>query len=388
MAVILHADMDAFYASVEQRDDARLRGKPVIVGGLGKRGVVCAASYEARPFGVRSAMPMAQARRLCPHAEFLSPRMSHYATIAADVREVFDRFTPLVEPLSLDEAYLDVTGSLRLFGGVDAIIEKLRGDVRRELGLAVSVGGGPGKLVAKIASGRAKPDGALFVEPANADAFLRPLPVAEIWGVGPATERRLHSLGIATIGQLADYDSARIERELGSWGPALQSLARGDDLRTVEADRSRVSCGEENTFPEDVSDTELIEAVLLSHSESVARHLRKEGRAGRTISLKWRHSGPAAEWKLFVRSKTLERPTNDGPTITSAAVELWRAAAVRDPIRLVGVQVSNLDGARPVQLGLFRSEDDDRRDRLNEAMDDLVSRFGPGTIRRGGTPDD
>ncbi|HXC51919.1 MAG TPA: DNA polymerase IV [Candidatus Limnocylindrales bacterium] len=388
MAVILHADMDAFYASVEQRDDARLCGKPVIVGGLGKRGVVCAASYEARPFGVRSAMPMVQARRLCPHAEFLTPRMSHYASIAADVRDVFYRFTPLVEPLSLDEAYLDVTGSLRLFGGVHAIVDRLRAEMRNELGLAVSVGGGPGKLVAKIASARAKPDGALIVESAAANDFLRPLGIGEIWGVGPATERRLHSLGIATIGQLADYDSARIERELGSWGPTLQALARGDDLRTVEADRSRVSCGEENTFPEDVSDEELIEAVLLSHSESVARHLRREGRAGRTISVKWRCSGPGVDWKLFTRSKTLDAATDDGPTITAAAIGLWRAAAVRQPIRLIGVQLSNLDGARPAQLGLFRSDDEERRDRLNEAMDDLIARFGPGSVRRGGARDD
>jgi DNA polymerase IV len=388
VTVILHADMDAFYASVEQRDDPKLRGRPVVVGGLGKRGVVCAASYEARPFGVRSAMPMAQAKRLCPDAVFLWPRMSHYASIAADVRDVFYRFTPLVEPLSLDEAYLDVSGSLRLFGGVEAIVERLRGDIRRELGLAVSVGGGPGKLIAKIASARAKPDGALLIESSRANDFLRPLRVSEIWGVGPATERRLHTLGIATIGQLADFDDERLERELGSWGPALQALARGDDLRTVEADRGRVSCGEENTFPEDVADGELIEAMILSHSETVARHMRREQRKGRTVTVKWRISGPGADWKLFTRSKTLDAPIDDGPAISSIATSLWRDAAVSQPIRLVGVQLSGLDGARPAQLGLFRSEDDDRRDRLNEALDDLVARFGPGSVRRGSIRDD
>jgi DNA polymerase IV len=389
VTAILHADMDAFYASVEQRDDPKLRGRPVLVGGLGKRGVVCAASYEARPFGVRSAMPMGQARRLCPDAVVLSPRMSHYAAIAADVREIFYRCTPLVEPLSLDEAYLDVTASLRLFGGMDAIAAKLRADVRKELDLAVSVGGGPGKLVAKIASARAKPDGVLLVPAAEADAFLRPLRVSEIWGVGPATERKLHSLGIATIGQLADSDDARVERELGSWGPALQALARGDDLRTVEADRSRVSYGEENTFPEDVSDEELIDAMILVHAETVARRLRHEGRKGRTVSLKWRHTGSGgAQWKLFTRAKTLDVPTNDGPTIAATASALWKAAAVAEPIRLVGVQVTGLDGARPAQLGLFRSEEDDRRERLNGALDDLVSRFGPGSIRRGTRPGD
>ena len=383
MTAILHADMDAFYASVEQRDDASLRGRPVIVGGLGKRGVVCAASYEARRYGVRSAMPMVQARRLCPDAVYRTPRMSHYAAIAADVREIFSRFTPLVEPLSLDEAYLDVTGSLRLFGGASAIAEKLRAEVRGELSLAVSVGGGAGKLVAKIASARAKPDGVLLVAEADTNAFLRPLPVAEIWGVGPATEKRLHSLGIATIGQLADFDPARLERALGSWGPAMQSLARGDDLRTVEADRGRKSVGEENTFPEDVSDPELIEAMLFVHAETVARRLRREGRKGRTVQLKWRCSGPGADWKLLSRSRSLEVATDDGPTIADIVTTLWRAEAVSGSVRLVGVQVTNLDGDRPVQLGLFRSPEDDRRDALNHALDDLLSRFGPGVVKRG-----
>lgn len=378
--------MDAFYASVEQRDDASLRGRPVIVGGLGKRGVVCAASYEARKFGVRSAMPMVSARRLCPKAAYLTPRMSHYAAIAADVREIFYRYTPLVEPLSLDEAYLDVSGSLRLFGGVREISDKLRADIRGELSLAVSVGGGPGKLIAKIASARAKPDGVLLVEEAKANDFLRPLRVSEIWGVGPATEKRLHHLGIATIGQLADYDSPRLERELGSWGPTLQALARGDDLRTVEADRGRQSYGEENTFPEDVCDEELIEAMIFAHSETVARRLRGEGRLGRTVSLKWRPSGPGAEWKLFARSVTPDSPTDDGPTICALATGLWRAEKNHPPIRLIGVQVTNLDGARPAQLGLFHSDHDDKRDKLNEALDDLVTRFGPGTVRRGGVP--
>ena len=312
--------------------------------------------------------------------------MSHYAAIAADVREIFYRYTPLVEPLSLDEAYLDVTGSLRLFGGVHAISERLRADVRRELHLAVSVGGGPGKLIAKIASARAKPDGVLLVEEGRANEFLRPLRVSEIWGVGPATEKRLHSLGIATIGQLADCDSGRLLRELGSWGPTLQALARGDDLRTVEADRGRLSYGEENTFPEDVADGELLEAMILAHCETVARRLRREGRRGRTISLKWRPGGPGVDWKLLVRSKTLDAPTDDGPAIAAIATSLWRAEKIHAPIRLIGVQVTNLDGTRPAQLGLFRSGDEEKRDKLNEALDDLLSRFGPGVVKRGGVP--
>lgn len=380
--------MDAFYASVEQRDDPKLKGRPVVVGWLGKRGVVCAASYEARTHGIRSAMPMVQARRLCPDAAFVTPRMSHYAAIAADVREVFYRYTPLVEPLSLDEAYLDVTGSRRLFGGMEAISEKIRADIRDQLDLAVSVGGGPGKLIAKIASARAKPDGVLLVPEDGALDFLRPLRVGEIWGVGPATEKRLHALGIATIGQLADFDDARLEREMGSWGPTLQALARGEDLRTVEADRSRLSYGEENTFGEDVDDDELLEAMILAHSETIARRLRREGRRGRTVSVKWRLGGRDADWKLQARSKTLDVGTDDGPGIAAIAASLWRAEKRTGPIRLIGVQVTNLDGSRPAQLGLFRNEEDDRRDRLNEALDDLLSRFGPGVVKRGGAPGD
>jgi len=375
--------MDAFYASVEQRDRPELAGKPVIVGGTGRRGVVCAASYEARRFGVRSAMPTAKARSLCPQGVYLPPRMSHYGRIAAAVREIFYRYTPLVEPLSLDEAYLDVTGCRKLFGPPAAIAERIRRDIRAELALPVSVGGGPGKLVAKIASARAKPDGMLLVAPEQADAFLRPLPVGEIWGVGPTTEKRLHSLGIATIGQLADFDSERLERELGSWAPLLQGLARGDDLRTVEADRGRKSYGEENTFPEDALDPELLEATILAHAETVARRLRADGLAGRTVTVKWRPSGPRAQWKLFTRAQTLPRPTDDGPTIAQTAIALWRAEAERTAVRLIGVQISNLDGERPVQLGLFQGEEDRRSKALNQALDDIVGRFGKGAIRRG-----
>ncbi len=386
MTTILHADMDAFYASVEQRDDPALRGRPVIVGGLGKRGVVCAASYEARRFGVRSALPISQARRLCPKAVFLSPRMSQYARVSAEVREIFYRFTPLVEPLSLDEAYLDCSGSLRLFGSARAIAEAIRAAIRSELSLPVSVGAGSGKLVAKIASARAKPDGLLLIDEHETDAFLRPLPVAEIWGVGPVTERRLHEFGIATIGQLADYDSARLERSLGSWATLLQGLARGEDLRSVEADRGRKSYGEENTFPDDAVDGELIDAMLLAHAETVARRLRHDGRKARTITIKWRTSGSAAQWRLSTRSHTLVDASDDGVVIARVAAQLWRAEPEHPPVRLLGVQVTNLDGDRPVQLGLFRCQEEIRNEALNKALDQIVARFGADAVRRGNTP--
>jgi len=377
--------MDAFYASVEQRDDAALRGKPVIVGGIGKRGVVAAASYEARRFGVRSAMPTATARDLCPSGVFLKPRMSHYAALSAAIRDIFYRYTPIVEPLSLDEAYLDIGASIRLFGSKRAIGEGIRRDVRAELDLVVSVGIGPGKLIAKIASTRAKPDGMLVVEPDDAREFLRPLSVSEIWGVGRVTEQRLLEMHITRIGELADRDPDELERALGAWGPVLHALANGDDLRTVECDRGRSSYGEENTFPEDVVEREEIEAMVIAHAETVARRLRRDGIQGRTITLKYRPSTRTSEFKLVTRSETLAAPTDDGAVISRVAMKLWEREPPGMPLRLVGVQVAGLNKDRPVQIGLFDAPEDERRNALNAALDDIVAKFGPGAVKRGAT---
>jgi DNA polymerase-4 len=383
MAVILHADMDAFYASVEQRDDPSLKGKPVVVGHGGARGVVAAASYEARRFGIRSAMASSQAKRLCADAVFIKPRMSHYASISAEIRDIFYRYTPIVEPLSLDEAYLDIGGSLRLFGSPREIGEGIRADVRRELSLAVSVGIGPGKLVAKIAGNKAKPDGLMIVEPENVQAFLRPLSVSEIWGVGRVTEQKLLDLRIGTIGALADSDPSLLERELGSWGPLLHALARGDDLRTVECDRARSSYGEENTFPEDAVDRETIEAMVIAHAETVARRLRRDGVQGRTVTLKYRASTRTNDFRLVTRSRSLSAPTDDGAAISRIVMELWDAEPPGIALRLVGVQVSGLDKDRPVQIGLFDAPEDERRNALNAAMDDIIAKFGPEAVKRG-----
>ncbi|MFP6609900.1 MAG: DNA polymerase IV [Deltaproteobacteria bacterium] len=381
--IILHADMDAFFASVEQLDDPSIRGKAVIVGGItGKRGVVAASSYEARRFGVRSAMPMVEAKRRCPDGVYLRSRMSRYAELSAVVREVFYRFTPVVEPLSLDEAYLDIEGSLKLFGSPRDIGEQLRAAVRRETGLACSVGVGPGKLVAKIASERAKPDGLLVVEQ-EARKFLAPLRVSEIWGVGKRSEATLHEMGIATIGQLAEADPDQLEQRLGKWGPVLSGLARGQDLRTVEGDRARKSYGEENTFLEDATDRELIEATVIAHAETVARRLRRDGRQGRTVTLKFRPSTSNPEFRVMTRSKTLHDATDDGRVLTRIAMALWDAETRKPPLRLLGVQVSGLDGERPVQLGLFRAPEDERHNALNQAVDEIVSRFGSDSLRRG-----
>jgi len=381
---ILHADMDAFYASVEQRDDPSLRGRPVAVGHAGKRGVVAAASYEARRFGVHSAMPSSTAKRLCPQIVFLRSRMPVYAELSARVREIFYRYTPLIEPLSLDEAYLDVGGSLRLFGSEKTIAEGIRSAIRTELDLPCSVGGGSGKLVAKIACKKAKPDGVLIVDAGRTLEFLRPLRVSEIWGIGRVGEERLLSLGITTIGQLADYDVEALEREFSAWGPLLHSLANGDDLRTVEGDRGRKSYGEENTFADDVDDRELIEASIIAHGETVARRLRRDGAKGRTVMLKFRPSTRDDRFRLLTRSTTLGEPSDDGPTIWTAAVRLWDAEVDPPALRLVGVQVSGLDRDKPVQLSLFHSgEGQTRSDALNAALDDIVRRFGSAAIKRG-----
>jgi len=384
VATILHADMDAFFASIEQRENPSLAGKPVVVGGAGKRGVVAAASYEARKFGIRSAMPMIRARSLCRDLVIVSGRLRLYAEISAHVREIFYRYTPVVEPLSLDEAYLDIGGSLKLFGSARAIAEGIRSAVRDELSLPVSVGVGPGKLVAKIASRKAKPDGTFFVEAGDVHEFLRPLPIREIWGVGRVTERQLHDLGVATIGQLADADPDVLEKKLGSWGPLLHGLANGDDLRTVECDRSRKSYGEENTFGEDAVDRDLIEATVIAHAETVARRLRRDGITGATVTMKYRPSGPDAEFRLVTRSKTLAQPTDDGNEIARVAMHLWDAEPPGIAIRLIGVQMSGLDKERPVQLGLFHGSEDDGRDALNAALDDIVARFGADAVKRGG----
>jgi DNA polymerase-4 len=385
VATIMHADMDAFYASVEQRENPSLVGRPVVVGGAGKRGVVAAASYEARRFGVRSAMPMVTARRLCEDLVILPGRMRLYAGISAEIRDIFYRYTPVIEPLSLDEAYLDVGGSLKLFGSVEAIGEGIRADIRSELDLPVSVGVGPGKLVAKIASEKAKPDGMLVVKADAAREFLRPLSVSEIWGVGRVTQQKLLDMGISRIGQLADHDAAELERELGSWGPLLHGLANAEDLRTVECDRGRKSYGEENTFPNDAVDEDLIDATIIAHAETVARRLRRDGLSGRTVTLKYRPSGPGTDFKLVTRSSTLDDPTDDGAVIARVALGLWARQPGGLAIRLVGVQVSALDGERPVQLALFHGPEEDQQDALNAALDDIVAKFGPDAVKRGRT---
>ncbi len=384
--VILHADMDAFYASVEQNDRPELRGKAVIVGGTGTRGVVTAASYEARPFGVHSAMPMGEARRLCPHAIVLPGRMSRYAEVSKQIFTVFREFTPLVEPLSLDEAFLDVTTSLGLFGTPVALATELRARVRAREGLAVSVGIGPSKMVAKIASGRCKPDGLLEVSPAGVASFLRPLPVNQIWGVGPVLHASLQRAGIATIGDLADVRLERLRGVVGRSAPSLQALARGEDDRVVDPARERKSFGEENTFSTDVVDSDDLRRTIVAHAEAVASRLRTERTVARTVVLKAKLTnriGPG-KYPLLTRSRTLGQPTDDGRVISDAALALWDEVCAGLRIRLIGVSATNLEEASNEQLSLLGWKAGEKRQALNKALDAIAARFGDDALRRGG----
>ena len=379
--------MDAFYAAVEQRDQPELRGLPVIVGGRSTRSVVLTASYEARVFGVHSAMPMVHARRLCPDGIIVPPRMSHYVAIAHEIRRVFEEFTPLVEPLSLDEAFLDITGSLRLFHTATQLGTRLRARVRAQTGLTVSVGIGPSRMVAKIASGQSKPDGLLEVQPEQVDSFLRPLPVKELWGVGPAMQHTLARLGWQTLGALADADPKVLEARLGAHGLALWALAHGHDSAHVDPDRRRKSYGEEETFARDLRDGPLVRRTIAAQAEAVAARLRASRCRGRTVTLKVKLAQRRAPGKypVLTRRLTLSAPIDDGAAIAAAALQLWDAMQHGRVIRLIGVTVSGIEDQPPTQLALF-SVNDARRRALNTALDSLTARFGAAVVSRGDVP--
>ncbi len=385
---ILHLDLDAFYASVEQLDDPSLRGRPVIVGGTARRGVVCAASYEARKFGVRSAMPTARARRLCPQGVFLPPRFERYGAISEHVFGIYRRFTPLVEPLSLDEAFLDVTHSRALHGPGRDIAVAIKRSVREECGLAVSAGIADVKMAAKIACDLGKPDGLVEVPPGGVASFLAPLPVSRLWGVGAVTEAALRRIGVQTIGDLQRLAEAALAPALGaSHARELRALALGDDPREVVPDEEARSVGAEETFEEDVADRVRLEREILGQAVRVARRLRAAGLQGRVVTLKVKYG----DFSLITRRVTLGRPTDDDRLIFDAARAQLERVDLSRPIRLTGVSVS--DFATPAergQLGLFPeasqeappSEAAARRQALNSALDAIAGRFGDGAVVR------
>lgn len=355
MRRIVHVDMDAFYASVEQRDDPSLRGRPVVVGGSPDgRGVVAAASYEARTFGVRSAMASAKASRLCPDLVFVRPDFAKYKAVSGQLRAILDDYTDLVEPLSLDEAYLDVTHPKRDLGSATAIAKEIRQRVRDELHLTVSAGVGPSKLVAKIASDVRKPDGLTVVPPARVLAFLHPLPVERLWGVGPATAKRLHALGLVKIADVAAADPALLDAQLGSLGAWLYQLSLGHDDREVTAHRERKSRGAEETFAEDHVSRGPLLSTLREQCVEICAGLTRTGSRGRTVTLKIRY----ADFETVSRAETLAEPTDDAAEVFATASRLLdRTEAGTRPVRLVGVSVSGLvEGARLPQLVLpFRA---------------------------------
>ena len=375
-ATILHADADSFFASVEQRDEPRLRGRPVIVGGW----VVLAASYEAKAYGIRTAMGGAQARRLCPHAVVVEPRFEAYVTASRAMFSVFEDATPVVEGLSIDEAFLDVRGMERIAGSPTKIAHRLRRDVREQVGLPITVGVARTKFLAKVASGVAKPDGLLVVRPGRELAFLHPLPVERLWGVGPATSQKLHELGLATVGDVAALDASSLVSVLGrAAGRHLHALAHNRDPRRVEVGRRRGSVGSQRALGRSPRSAEEIDAVLVGLVDRVTRRLRSAGRVGRTVVLRLRFG----DFSRATRSHTMPRPTAQTRAILVTArglLALAKPEIERRGLTLVGVAVANLESDDALQLTLpegRRSADD-----LDAAVDAVCERFGSSAITR------
>ena len=380
--MILHCDMDAFYASVEERDRPELIGKPVIVGGSPeKRGVVSAANYVARQYGVHSAMPAVTAHRLCPNGIYLPPRIDYYAEVSRQIREIFERFTPLVEPLSLDEAFLDVTGSEHLFGPPAEIGRQIKQAIRQELRLVVSVGVAPNKFLAKIASDLKKPDALVVVEPGQVQEFLDPLPVERLWGVGKQGSKVFERLGIRTIGQLRQWPLEGLQARFGSNGEYLWQLAHGIDDRPVVPEREAKSISNETTFERDIIDMDVLRAWLVDLVEQVGWRLRQHRLRGRTVHLKVRF----ADFTLITRSQTLPEPTDITHELWQVADEMLchRLPAGHLPVRLVGMGISGLDDRGLVQGMLFDGEEREKQSRVDEVADQVKERFGAGAIRRG-----
>jgi DNA polymerase IV len=376
--VIAHADMDAFYAAIEQRDDPSLRGKPLLIGPNSARGVVLTASYEARPFGVGSAMPMARARRLCPDAIVVPPRFERYQQVSETIMKTFGDFSPDVEALSLDEAFLDMTGSERLFGSPESIGLRLKHAVREATGLTVSVGLSGTKYVAKVASGFRKPDGLTVVAPADARAWLAPLAVANLWGAGPKTTKRLNELGLQCIGDVAARDPRWLQERLGQMGLRFHALACGEDYRAVEGSRESHSLSCERTLNEDVAAREAVEGHVRSAAETVARRLRRRGLAARGVRVKLK----CTDFRLVSRQSILLAPTDVAAELFAAATPLLDDIVAHGPFRLVGIAAYELvRRTEPLQMGLPIGRGVRVRD-LETTLDRLAERFGSGVVQR------
>lgn len=383
MRTILHVDMDAFYASVEQRDRPELKGHPVIVGADPKegagRGVVAACSYEAREFGIHSALPIGRAWRLCPHGRYLRPRFERYQEVSGRIMAVFRNYTDLIEPLSIDEAFLDITGSTVLMGRPEKIAWDIKTRIKTEMDLTASVGVASNKFLAKIASDLEKPDGMVIVPVDDVDAFLGPLPISKLWGVGPRTAARIHKLGVETVAQLAATPPAKLQCELGSTGLHLWNLAHGKDDRPVISDWAPKSVSSETTFAEDTDDEEELRSTLRRLSDQVGARLRKKRYRTRTVTLKLRY----ANFRTYNRQVSLPEPIDNGDEIFLHAEKLFGRFRREQRVRLLGVGTANLVGqdAQTPQLGLFASEPG-QGEKLSHVLDEIHERFGGDSLHR------
>ena len=376
---IIHVDMDAFFASVEQRDHPEYRGKPVIVGGLGNRGVVSTASYEARRFGVHSALPMATARRLCPQGIFLPGDHRKYSRVSGQIMAILDQYSPLVEQISVDEAFLDVTGMEWLYPSPVEIARAIKRQVKEELLLTVSAGVAPNKFLAKMASDLQKPDGLVVVEHGREQEFLRDLPVEKLWGIGDVTAKNLQDKGIRTIGQLARLEPPQLKRLFGENAVTIHNLALGRDDRPVISGHEAKSIGAEETFEHDLFAADDLRAVLLALSERVGYRLRREKAAGRTVTLKLRYG----TFQTLTRRRTLAEPTQIDETIYRTALELLeQQQGAGSGVRLLGVTVSQLEPERPVAPSLFDNPEEKGR-QISAAVDQLRRKFGAPMVVHG-----
>ena len=379
---IIHVDMDAFFASVEQLDNPDLKGKPIIVGGtVEQRGVVAAASYEVRKYGVHSAMPTAQALRLCPNLIIRPVRMSRYSEISNQIHKIFSDYTPDIEPISLDEAFLDVTGSIQLFGSVEKIGKEIKTRIKQELGLTASVGIAPNKFLAKLASDIDKPDGLVIITEDNKQKILDPLPVSKIWGIGKVTNKELEKIGIETIEQLRHTTLNSLSIILGNQAETILKLAKGIDSRDVETAHEAKSISAEETFSKDIQDKDTLLGVLLHQVENVSLKLRSEKFKTRTITLKIRY----ADFRTLTRSSTFEEPTNITNRLwqeAQAVFNKWYKSSA-EPLRLLGFGVSNLVQQGTGQKLLFSDPEEEKQKTIDEVYDKIRGKFGEDILRRG-----
>jgi len=375
--------MDAFYASVEERDRPELQGKPVIVGGSPSgRGVVAAANYKARSYGIHSAMPASKARRLCPEAIFLAPRMASYSEASDRIHQIFLNYTPLVEPLSLDEAFLDASGSEKLFGNSETIGRRIKAEIKNQLRLCASVGIAPNKFVAKIASDLEKPNGFVVVQPEEVQAFLDPLPVRRLWGVGKSGDQVLANQGIRTIYQLRQRPRHLLRELFGSWGEQLWAFAHGQDDRAVIPTHQVKSISNETTFEEDLDDIYLLQSHIVTLTEQVAWRLRRQKLRARTVEIKIRFD----DFKTITRSQTLPKATHTTQDFMNIATNLLKNNLKKNqrPVRLLGMGVSHLVSGEVLQGELFVDENHQKQQGIDTATDYIKSKYGKTAIHRGG----